>query len=434
MKDSFEIRGYWFLPDAPDERVAGTLTYIPNGKITLELIGAFPESGDSLFAIIKNEAKQIDVIHGESSDAKKITLLGCSSYGSLNFDCSFSMQKFSVQCVLKGIYIGQKAEEAFNCITVKLPHLTRWVNSYRVNYAIPYTNDRPSGFRLSYDLENINLITVALDDNLELELGFVCSPPGSVHEEQLLVQQSYELSINSKKKLSFLDLLRQTSKFKMFLTLGTLNAITYDAISFYSPDHYQELSVDRKHFHPIELFYNQHASINATVKENDHFLFKHDTIENSFEAVIKRWYGFDQQMAPILKHLIESISAKEIFNTGDFLILVQSLEGYCRRFRPNLPKSGKRITLKEQLEGLRQEFLFVPIIRDADIDIEIVANSRHYYSHFFSKEADTHVADSAELYLLAQKLKTLLICCVLTETGFDQAHMIAIMDTYKDKH
>ena len=434
MKDSFEMRGYWFLPHAPDERVAGTLSYTPNAKITLELIGAFTKAEDDLFSIIRNEAEQIDIIHGESSDANKITLIGCSSHGSINFHCSFPMQKFSVQCVLKGIYIDLKTEEAFNSITVRLPHLTRWVNNYRVRYAIPYTDERPSGFRLSFDMENTNLITVALDDNLELELEFVCSPPGSNHEEQLLVQQSYQLSINSKKKMPFLDLLRLTSKFKMFLTLGTLNTIAYDAISYFSPNYYQEYSGGRKHFHPIELFYNQHQTLSANIKENDHFLFKLDAIESSFEAVIKRWYGFDQQMAPILKHLIESISAKEIFNTADFLILVQALEGYCHRFRPNLPRLRQRITLKEQLDGLRQEFLFVPFIQNMDMDLETVVSSRHYYSHFYSKKANGHVADGVELYLLAQKLKTMLICCVLTEAGFSHDDIITIMNSYKDRH
>ena len=434
MKDAFEIRGYWFLPHAPQDRVAGTLTYIPNGKITLELIGSFAEDEDTLFTIFTEEAKQVEVIHGESSDSKEITLLGCSAYGSHNFACSFSMQKFSVQFVLKGIYIDQKAQEAFHSITVMLPHLTSWVNSYRVKYSIPYTNERPSGFNLGYDLENINLITVALEDDLELELEFTCTPPGSGHSEKLLVQQQYQLNITSKNNLSFLDLLRQTSKFKTFLTFGTLNSIYYYGIDLYSPVHYQELSCGRKHFHPISLYYNQYHTTHASQKENDHFLFRHDAIEGVFQSVIKRWYGFDKQMAPILKHLIESISAKEIFNTGDFLILVQALEGYCHRFRPNLPKKKKRITLKEQLEGLQQEFLFVPLIRDLKIDIDTVVNSRHYYSHFFSKVAGTHVAEGVELYLLAQKLKALLICCVLTETGFDPDHITAIMDKYKDRH
>jgi hypothetical protein len=307
------------------------------------------------------------------------------------------------------------------------------VNSYPVNYSISLKNDRPSAFKLSYDLDNINIISIQLDDNLEFELEFVCSPPSTLYEEQLIIQQRYHLNIKAKKALTFLDLLYNTSKFKTFLTLGTLNSITYESISFYSPEHYQELKDGIKYFHLIELFYNQRHPVASSVKQKEDYLFKLNMIIDSFEVIIKQWYGFDEQMAPILKHLIESISTKEIFDTGDFLIIVQALEGYCNRFRPNFPKAGKHITLKEQLDCLRQEFSFVPIIQNAFFDTDIVVNSRHYYSHFFPKKVNAQVADGVELYLLTQPLKILLICCVLTETGFNKQNIIDVINTYKDR-
>ncbi|OKS88493.1 HEPN domain-containing protein [Mucilaginibacter polytrichastri] len=156
-------------------------------------------------------------------------------------------------------------------------------------------------------------------------------------------------------------------------------------------------------------------------------------IKNSFEVLIRKWYSFDSQMAPILKHLIASIKDKNIFDTGDFLIVVQALEGYATRFRPDFPKKNKLITLKEQLESLWLEFSFVPFIRNLNIDLDIIVNSRHYYSHFFPKKANAHVADGIELYQLTQPLKIILICCVLSETGFDQQSILNIMNAYKSR-
>lgn len=36
------FKGYWWLPDNPEKKVAGIVTYIPNEKICLELIGGKP--------------------------------------------------------------------------------------------------------------------------------------------------------------------------------------------------------------------------------------------------------------------------------------------------------------------------------------------------------------------------------------------------------
>ncbi|OKS88494.1 ApeA N-terminal domain 1-containing protein [Mucilaginibacter polytrichastri] len=231
MKEVFEIKGYWFLPNDQDNRVAGTLYFVPNESITLELIGSFHFSEDHLISVFNHDSEPLTIIHGESSDAKPITLINCNSYGSLNFDCSFAMQKFSVQYVLKGLHINSISDDVFAEISVRLPLLTAWVNSYRIEYSIPFKNDRANGFELSYNLDNINLIPVQIDKNLNLELEFTCSPPGTAYEEELIVKQAYQLNIRSKKATSFLKLLQKASRFNIFLSLGTLNTIFYESIS-----------------------------------------------------------------------------------------------------------------------------------------------------------------------------------------------------------
>jgi len=431
MIDKIEIKGYWFLPHEPDNRVAGTLYFFPNEKMVLELIGSFYDPRTYIEAWANSDDKSKEIIWGESSDAKCITLLNCNAYGSLNFGCSFPMQKFNIEYCFQGIHLSNWADKVFNKITIKMPCLTKWVNHYCVNYSIPFKNDRMHGFNLSFDRDNSNEISVQLNNDLDLELEYTCSPPGKSHEEQLIIEQSYVLNIISKNKQSFWELLKQASKFKSFLTLGTLNTIDYQLIQFYSPDEFQELKNGKKIFHPTYLYFNQYDIIQSSTSSKD-FLFTHNLIESSFENVIRKWFSFDNQMDPILKHLIESLKRKGIFNTGDFLIVVQALEGYATRFRPNIPKKNKHIKLIEQLEYLRDEFLYVQLIKNTPIDLDTVVNSRHYYSHFFNKKQNTHVAEGLELFKLTQNLKVILICCVLSETGFDQNAIISIMKTYRD--
>ena len=46
LDEKLECKGYWWLPNNPNETVAGVLTYIPDEKILLELIGAFDSKKD----------------------------------------------------------------------------------------------------------------------------------------------------------------------------------------------------------------------------------------------------------------------------------------------------------------------------------------------------------------------------------------------------
>ena len=50
LEQKLEYKGYWYLPLSPDNKVAGILTYCPDEKITLELIGGFDDSLNSLFS------------------------------------------------------------------------------------------------------------------------------------------------------------------------------------------------------------------------------------------------------------------------------------------------------------------------------------------------------------------------------------------------
>lgn len=425
MKENVEIKGYWFLPGEPDNRVAGILYFSPNDNPRLELIGSFYSPQYYLRSLLETQPEQA-VIYGESSNAQSITLLECHAYGSLNFDSSFPMQSYSVSYVIKGVHLKGSQDAIFDRITVQLPLLTAWVNSYRIGFSIPFENDRPSGFELTYHTADAHEILVPINADLKLELEYSCSPPGTKYEETLVVRQAYQLHVRSLKPLSFLNLVQKTRRFCGFLAFGTQAEIGYESISLFSPDYYQELNDGRKVFHAVELYYNQYTRPVDEKKDSRKFLFTYDKIAGSFDDLIRKWFSFDDQMAPILMHFVSSISAKDIFSAGDFLIVVQALEGYCTRFRPHYPKAKRHITLKEQLTALNDEFSFVPTIVKEAINIDAAVDSRHYYSHFYTKKTNDHLVTGIDLYNLTQKLKKLLTCCVLQETGFSQKQIIEI--------
>jgi hypothetical protein len=91
-------------------------------------------------------------------------------------------------------------------------------------------------------------------------------------------------------------------------------------------------------------------------------------------------------------HLVESIKHKSIFSSIDFLIVIQALEGFCTRFKKEEIKDDDgRITLGDMLKVIISEFSCIDKIKDDDICVQEVVDSRHYYSHFMDRsKKETH--------------------------------------------
>lgn len=110
MTDRLEYKGYWYLPDNKDKKVAGILTFVPNDKIQLELFGSFNQ-GERPFDIFLDK-KNSPIICGVTSDAKDITLINCeSSSKSLNFDSTFPIIKYNFQYLIVGKHMSENKEK-----------------------------------------------------------------------------------------------------------------------------------------------------------------------------------------------------------------------------------------------------------------------------------------------------------------------------------
>ncbi len=66
------------------------------------------------------------------------------------------------------------------------------------------------------------------------------------------------------------------------------------------------------------------------------------------------------------------------------------------------------------------------------INPEIVKDSRNYYSHLNIEQGKGGILSGGELLYLTEKLRYLLICCVLNELGLSMEKIIDILDKYEN--
>ncbi|WP_352422974.1 HEPN domain-containing protein [Proteiniphilum sp.] len=424
MIERIEDKGYWYLPEKPDETIAGILTYTPNESISLELIGSFGNEKNSFEALFNNKKEK--VIYGITADAKKITLINCHSSGSRNFSCPFSIIKYNCQYLIRGKHILSLKEPSFFKADVSFPLLTYWCYPEALRN-VSYFNkeEKFSTITISFDAydEAKNTINVIqIDNNTELYLTKGINYSGSDFFLTPKLEQYTSLEIHKQDDSSIEDYLSIIFPYEQFLSLATLEVAQCSKIRLYDRNQFQQLKNGEKIYHKIELIYVQHEPNSVPRKIKPHnFLFDYHTIEEQYPYIIRKWCTESEDIAPIRTHLIESIKNKTFFSSIDFLIVIQALEGFCTRFR-------KEDALSNMLNSVILEFSGIDKIKIDNICIQEVIDSRNYYSHFMERVKKKHILDGVELYVLTHKLRKLLICCLLQFIGFDNSQINVILN------
>lgn len=412
MTKDEEYKGFWFLPQNPENKIPGILYFEANNEIRLELIGGFEENVTVIMTEIFS-SKSIDIIHGITSNNENISLFNCHKYSSWNLSSPYPITRYNCYYFIKGKHLSNIRDEVFDRIQIDLSSLYEWFPSGRIRNTITFSkDDKPIETTVTVSDDDYWEKVIKVDHAFELKLfGVGGLTSNADHSEYKLTQNTIlEISsINSKK--SFIDLLNKVGMFKQFLSLAALSSVEYLQITLFDNNDYQQFKEGQKLIHSIPLYFV--VEKDKSVKPKRHqFLFTHKDIIDVFPEIIKKWYGLKQNLAPIRNHLISSIKTKKVFTSIDFLIIVQALEGYHRRFVDNKDKE-----LRTRLGELISLFKTVNKIGNNPINITHVVSSRNYYSHFFEKK--NNVLDGEELFNLTNQLRNLLICCVLHLIGFD---------------
>lgn len=424
MQESREFKGIWYLPGQPEKSVAGILYYKKADSIKLELIGSLSEGSNPIFSFFSKGTEEQKLIYGESSDGKKITLVNCfKGASSYNLSCSFPVTSFDCQYIIVGKHLAEPDEQCFTKIKVLTPALSYWPDSLLIREEIDFKDQGITSFKINLDPKTIVHSEVDLGSKLKLSLATSGTMTGQkIYPESVKINQVTYFHIETvSEKLSFFELLQQVGLFIQFLSLATYSDQYPVEIKLEDDDDYFQYEAEKIPTE-IELFTINRNEDSKYSKAD--FLFSFRDIEEDFNSVIQRWYSLSKDLMPIRNHLLNSIKRKTMFNSLDFLIVVQALEGYHTRFI-----NKKRVTLKSRIESLFD--LYSPDVQKIakiDIDAQIVVNTRDYYSHFFEMDKKVFIKEGIELFRLTEKLRLLLICCILDLIGFSKQKINEIIN------
>jgi len=431
-----EYRGYWYLPSEPEQKVAGIVTYYPNEKIILELIGAFNEEIEALFS-----EKEEPVIHGITSDAKNISLIRCYQYTSVNFGSGIPIVRYLCEYMIVGKHLMSLEERCQYWSYFRIPELSLWCHPAAIGTEACFNDAKKQishihlFFTTDPSSEERTISAVDVDENTTIVLK-----KGIDYKESLLrlkpqLEQYTYVEILKKEKSSIFDHFSDVHVFEEFLSLATMTSVSHSSVTIFDAQLYQPVG-DKKYYTPIHVFHtfaNEERDI--TNDKIPKFLFEYSRIKDTYPMAIKAWYGFSLEIRPIISHLIESLKKRRVYSSVDFLIIVQAIEGFWWRFKDdsyhnqnNIPRRCQT-NLKTIFSELVTEFGDIKLIKNAQINIDAIVDSRHYYSHFVPRSKKPKTLDGFELLNEARKIRVILICCVLSYIGFDNLQIDNILNT-----
>ena len=420
--ESFEYKGYWYLPNKPDRKIAGILSFKDRESSTLELIGDLELYDNPIYAISGPET--YNVIWGINEEAKKITLFNCNLVNRhFNLKSDFPIKKFSIQYILVGQHISSAEDKLFDVCRVEIPILTKWCFPAVIQQSIQFQDGGHKidsmGLsikcsKLDQAIESVNIDGLGLKVSLYPQINIsweYCAPE---------TKQFTTLVIENDLKETIWSFIHYVYIFEQFLSFATLSNVDVSKFTLQNKDTYEELKNGQKLYDSVLLYYNR-PDINDGIRHREQFLFKYDSIKDKFPEIIRHWYLETDDIAPIRSHLIQSIQSKKLFTSIDFLIVFQAIEGYMIRF-----KYGDK-SVKQNLKTLIEEYNDIRNLNCDKIDVDAVVDSRNYYSHFMNKSKKPRTIDGYELFCQTCKLKDLLICCMLSFMGLNHDEINSLM-------
>lgn len=419
-----EYKGQWWLPGKEDDKVSGILYYTPGESLLLELIGNFKDGSQDPFEELIN-VHRVETIFGQSSDGKDITLFDSGCNLQRTFKADYPVARYHPREIAIGMHINSINDKLFHKAIVKIPELSYWLypgmliqelvmdenECQCINIRMKHLTDKE---RQAYRVTASN------------KYSFTLLRSASYEGSELLFEPSFkqftQLQIEKPGNASFKSFYENAVRFERFLSLAMLKEVSYSELSLYCEDCFKCTVGEKKIYIPIIIDTVFHDAPSEKTVGSHKFLFNYQDIQEQYKPVIKKWFVKDSNFDAIRGHFLEAIDYHGKFSYVNFLIVIQAIEGYARRYRLNEAKARqvtnghKKITLHDYIEAILFEYKDVRRVNQK-IDISAITQTRDYHSHLLEQQKKKKV-DGEDLYYLTNELRKILVCCIMTYLGF----------------
>lgn len=463
MKEKFEIKGEWFLPENQGNRIYGTLTFDPQDGTDLELYGNI--EGDNFFPEFKNQ----EIILGLTSDSKQVTLYNCfmTKPGGATMvqgqESGKPSTTYSIRYLLIGLHAQTVEELKFNQISAEIFNLGEWVgiSGFKRQNINPETL---KNHEIIVEYKLPESIEFEIDESTNGRFNFIANHPGkSRYQKTVTIIQRVEFQAISVDEKNIESLLEYMITFQNFLTLALYKSTYPLSISLIGEKHKKDYGNGESYKKTIKLYFSsRNFKTNEKPKFDFEMIFDYRRIQNDFATIIKNWYSKYELLKPAFDLVFEQFYNGNRFTVNTFLNLAQSAETFHARVHNHtkIPREkykkmkenilevvptkyhtwlndqfnfGNNLNLHSRLTELTEKYsniILDKILGDKDQFVLNVKHSRNYYTHY-SKSGEKKALKGGGLIYLSERLKILLVYSFLIEVGFEKDKLSTLLDNVK---
>lgn len=453
ISEPIETRGYFWLPEDPDNKVPGNLSISEKGEIRVEVMGLFSEFLAAVKDRFSGFVREFDRVLGVVEDGGKVTLEKCLYQPSrLSLSGGLSGSTILAHLAFIGAHFDSQEELEFSEFTLAVDGLEEWLFI--------------SGIEMDQDLDNrCGSISYGLPDEISLRLNdglnlkFVFSlefPQISSPVTRAGVSQATYMQLEANEPLHIESALSVARKLSNFLSLAIDQSVSFRSIEVAPGRAPEDAEVNSI---PAIRVYGQFLPATDQVAPISwpRFLFRYSEVEDRLERLLVTWLEVYSSLEPVLNLYFSNRSNSFQYLDVKCLHLAQGIEALHRKLHPEnkvMPAKvfkvitsmllqccppehrnwlkGKIRNANEPALGQRVKDMIEPFkcwignSKERKRFVRKVVNTRNYYTHF-TDEREGKADTSLELLELHDRLDVLFQLNLLRLIEFGDDHIYSLL-------
>ncbi|MBI5324707.1 MAG: hypothetical protein HZB41_05460 [Ignavibacteriae bacterium] len=364
MKSEFEYKGWWWLPEKPQDKVPG-IAYVKQGKFTeLKLLGGFQND----IELIKKEkiigsSKPIthSLILGHMYSLEYITLYDCigACFGGHQSApvSSFYQSFFHAKYALHNIHFFKTSAIKLRSFSIEYSYLNDWADADRGQKEI--LNKRNYLLKSKYT----NSIKFKINEDILLYLNFWNDPLYSFNRNHKIgIDEIAFLRFISRRGLSIEQCVNLIIKMQDFISLAVQRPVFPISISC-SPTNSKSYNYTyniKRNSMQLYLTIKGEPNEYTSIMRNQ-MIFSYSDIKEYVDTALSNWLNKIDGFGIIYQLYFSVLFSKSRNIEDKFINYIHAIEGFHRKFN-----KGKFLMEKKEFNNK----VYKPIKKLLDVDIE----------------------------------------------------------------
>lgn len=455
INDSFELEGFWWLPEAPERRVAGVLKYSQGDGPVLTLTGTFDPTKEAFGSDMEDRP----VIHGTTEDDKNVSL-----FKALHMNSKGGFFREAVQEVYRGhtLAIGwhfeSEDEEIFSKSYMIFEDIEEWLGHRFFDFG-PVEDSKD--WRLKIDRSVSRPLGRIESAEFTVGSGFYTDQSST----SFTVSAHCYIKIAPDEPKSLRWHAATGSKIKALASLCAGRHLPARRIMLDGPE--IRYSEDHSRNVEVSIYASMLHQESKKVRKNDRPMVQVLDFPEPADDLLQRWFDGYEEFSSAQYLFLTALADNAMFINGRFSFAIQALEVFHRLSYPTtiiapsdhaslqnalmaaIPE-GTPTAMRDKLKGLLA-FSNEPSLRQrlkallkevrsrlgevpAGFDkafVERLDDTRNYYTHFSSRLEDKALK-GADMHYAIRRIVMLLIVLQFLRIGLDPAAVRSAIDRHRE--